>query len=96
MEERLQRSGERDRLKEWLMEALESTSWVEQMFKLAEETTAQEKEKAMTDDDVPCSVEELVQRMMPQAMECVPNTVKTPLLKELVAVARRFAAEGDK
>ena len=84
--EQLQVSGERERLKEWLMEALESSGWVDQTLTLAEQAdppSAPEK-----------SCEQLAHSILPQAANAVPAPVKAALLKQLVAIAKRFEGES--
>ncbi|PXF44733.1 hypothetical protein BWQ96_05492 [Gracilariopsis chorda] len=108
--EHLQESGERDRIKEWLINDLESKGWTAMLFKRAEEICSAQSQDpkfgatsgkppsvdaphSMQGDDL--TVRNIASQLSKEAMESVPEAVRSKLMQEVLDATREFVAREN-
>ncbi|CAN8072580.1 unnamed protein product [Agarophyton chilense] len=103
--ELMQQSGQRDRIKEWLINDLETTGWTATLFEKAaqldspkprDEKSASENSSEIEASSTPQSEQLTVRRISSQlqneALASVPESVRSKLMQELLDVTRQYIA----
>ncbi|KAI0559611.1 Transcription factor e(y)2 [Gracilaria domingensis] len=103
--ERMQQSGERDRIKEWLMNDLETTGWTSALLEkvtqlrsssdksASENTSAADATSSSQSDQL--TVRRISSQLSKEALASVPDTVRSKLMQELLDICRQYVASEN-